>query len=103
MRNGLSPTTTTRYKRVKRPALWTYKKPPYEVTKDGFTYKDIKIGRDGWVNPKMYRPEPYDLVLMRLESKTIAGWWNGCRWEGLRLKESDQVLQWKAKDNREDE
>jgi hypothetical protein len=82
-------------KRIKRTAVWTSKKPPYEIGKDGFGMKDLVKDYDGWVDAKTYRPYPYDLVHMMMPRKTIRGWWTGQKWEGLRLKEEDKILHWK--------
>lgn len=91
------------YKKKKKIPTWKFRKPPYQVTKDDFTNKDIKTDYDGWVDPKLYRPEPYELVIMKLERKTISGWWTGHKWEGLRLIKGDKILYWKSKENREEE
>jgi hypothetical protein len=58
----------------------------------------LKKDCDGWADAKINLPFPYDLVLMKMERKTIAGWWNGYRWEGLRMINDDKVLYWKMKE-----
>jgi hypothetical protein len=46
----------------------------------------------------VYLPANYDLVLMRTNSRTIAGWFNGVAWEGLHLHSGDKIVCWKLKD-----
>lgn len=82
----------TKYLRV-----WKLKEPPYQVGVDGFLNKDLKKDYDGWVDAKLFLPLAFDLVYMRLERRTIPGWWNGNFWEGMRLLETDCVLYWKYK------
>mgnify|MGYP003566104828 CR=1 FL=1 len=61
-----------------------------------FSYDDVKKDMDGWVDAKKYLPADYDLVYMRREGKkTISGWTFGTNWEGLRLKDDDNILYWK--------
>lgn len=79
---------------------WTKQKPPYQIGKDDFGFKDLKKDFDGWVNAKNYLPVSYDVVQMKLPKKTIPGWWNGYRWEGLRLRDEDEVLLWKFAEER---
>lgn len=61
-----------------------------------YTYKDIRFDVDGWANSKKFLPEDFDLVLLRLKrERTIPGWINGMKWEGIRLKKDDLVMFWK--------
>lgn len=82
-------------KRIKKSAVWKHRKPPHQIGKNGFGVLDIKKDIDGWVDAKIYRPFPYDLVHMKTETKTKSGWWTGLKWEGLRLKADDKVKYWK--------
>lgn len=85
---------------MKKIPLWKKEKPPYQIGRDDFTHKDLKKEYDGWVDAKKYLPISYDLVYTRCETKTVAGWWNGIHWEGLRLKDADRVLCWKFNEER---
>ena len=79
------------------------KKPPYEIGKDGLGVLDVVRDIHGWVDAKVFRPFPYDLVNMKLqEQKVIAGWWTGLKWEGLRLKAKDKVVLWKDREQWEE-
>jgi hypothetical protein len=49
------------------------------------------------VDAKLFLPMAFDLVYMRLERRTIPGWWNGTSWEGMRLNKENCVLYWKYK------
>lgn len=84
-------------KKVKIPR-WNSQEPPYEVGKDGFEYKNTICDFDGWVDAERYRPYPYDLVLLKPQSKAKPGWWNGAQWEGYRLKEEEKVYYWKQEE-----
>ena len=84
-------------KKSKYLRVWKLKKPPYQVGIDGFQNKDLSKDYNGWVDAKRFLPLAFDLVYMRLERRTIPGWWNGQYWEGMRLNEQDCVLYWKYK------
>lgn len=77
---------------------WKKMKPPYQLEKDGFRISDLKKDCEGWVDSMVYLPANYDLVLMRTNVRTIAGWWNGMAWEGLHLRPADKIVCWKLKD-----
>jgi hypothetical protein len=74
---------------------WKRLKPPYNVGKDDFQYKDTLRDYDGWIDVEFCKPLPYDLVKMKTPSKICNGWWNGREWEGIRLREDEKVLYWK--------
>lgn len=82
---------------IKRERSQKWKKfpPPYEVGKDGFTYKDLPKDKEGWVDTHIYRPMPYDLVEIQTQKKIKHGWWDGQKWIGHRLREHDELLYWK--------
>ena len=67
-----------------------------------YTYRDVEYDIDGWADSKRFLPEDFDLVFMRLKrEKTITGWVNGNTWDGLRLKDDDEVLFWKRNEERD--
>jgi hypothetical protein len=71
-----------------------------QVLKDrSFTYKDIIYDDDGWADARKYLPADFDLVHLRLKDGTpnLTGWHTGKEWEGLRIKEQDEVTFWKRK------
>lgn len=78
-----------------RQDLWKRDKPPYRVGYRGFDYADVKADDDGWVDPKMYHPQKYDIVQLKTEDKTKPGWWNGGRWDGFRIQFQEKVLYWR--------
>ncbi len=82
-------------KNVKKRYVWQDKPPPYQVGKDQFYPTHVKKDIEGWVDAKIYRPCPYDLLWLKTKDKTKPGWWNGTQWESLRLGEEFQVLYWK--------
>lgn len=59
-------------------------------------YKTILYDSDGWVDAKKYMPADYELCLLKIkDKKTQPGWASGLKWDGLRIKEEDEVLYWK--------
>lgn len=60
-----------------------------------FKYTDAKMDCEGWVDPALWLPMPYDLCRLKCGEKTIPGWWTGKEWDGIRLKATDQVFFWK--------
>lgn len=85
------------FKKLKKEPFWKQMQPPYQIGKDGFIQKDLKKDYDDWVDAQMYLPISYDLVHMKMERKTVPGWWNGIHWEGLRMLSEDKVLFWKKR------
>ena len=69
----------------------------YKDGKIKYTYKDVKYDIDGWVDAKKYLPADYDLCLMKTKSRTLYGWYSGLSWDGMKIKDSDQILFWKRK------
>jgi hypothetical protein len=60
-----------------------------------YTDAEADMDEDGWVDPALWVPLPYDMVRLKLERKVINGWWTGLEWFGHRLQEKDKVLYWK--------
>lgn len=60
-------------------------------------YSDIPTDINGWVLNLKYMPIPFDMMYVRLKNKpkVISAWWNGQNWEGLRMREGDEVINWK--------
>lgn len=59
--------------------------------------KEIAIDLTGWVFNLKYLPIPFDLLHLKVKGKDkpTSGWWTGQDWDGLRLKSSEKVVQWK--------
>jgi hypothetical protein len=81
---------------------WKESLPPYEVGRDGFEYRDIKKDIDGWIDAQIFRPIPYDLVLLKPEGKVKPGWWTGVQWDGYRLTSDEKVFYWKQQQEKKD-
>jgi hypothetical protein len=76
---------------------------PKKIGKDKVGYRTIQYEKGGWVNAKKFLPEDFDLVYMKIRGKKdITGWANGYKWEGLRLKDDDEILYWKRKPEQKD-
>jgi len=74
---------------------WRKLNSPYEVGKNGFRLSDLPQDKEGWIDGRLYRPFAYDLVLIQTQSRVKPGWWNGQAWEGLRIKDDDEIICWK--------
>lgn len=70
-------------KKLKRPSQIFYK------------YTDALADIDGWIDPALWLPLPFDMCWLKTDIKTKTGWWTGKGWEGLRLKAEEIVLYWK--------
>lgn len=77
---------------------WKDLHPPHEIGRFGFSISDVKKNEDGWVDAAVYRPVPYDMVHLKTQDKEKPGWWNGVRWEGLRVTHRDKINFWKFKE-----
>lgn len=64
------------------------------------TVKKYKLyQKHEWVPVSYCTPEPYDLVLLALDTgSVVAGWWTGTSWDGHRLKSDTVVKAFKAID-----
>lgn len=61
-----------------------------------FSYRDILYDPDGWGDTKKYLPADYDLMLLKIKDKKISyGWIFMTKWEGLKIKQDDEILYWK--------
>lgn len=67
-----------------------------------FKYTDAQTDIEGWTDPKIWLPLPYDLVLLKTEKKIRRGWWDGFEWVSHRIKPSETVLYWKCIDDKQD-
>lgn len=83
--------------------FWTKKYPkpkdktqkPKRPSQVFYKYTDAQMDIDGWVDPAIWLPFPFDLCWVRTETKSKTGWWTGKFWEGGRLKPDEKVLFWK--------
>jgi len=49
-----------------------------------------------WIQADKKKPEDFDLVIVVTKGgKECPAWWDGSRWSGLRLRESDEVISFK--------
>lgn len=60
-------------------------------------YSDVPLDVNKWACDLNYMPIPYDLMHVKVKDspRIKSAWWNGSQWQGLRLKEDDQVIAWK--------
>jgi len=68
------------------------KKKPLQMF---YKYTDADTDIDGWTDPMLWLPIPYDLCWLKTANKTRTGWWTGKIWDGLRLRPEESVLFWK--------
>lgn len=74
------------------------------TVKDGkkkYGYGDIETDIHGWADVNKYRPATYDLCSLKTKDKVLHGWYALGRWDGLKIKDSDEILYWKRKDDGE--
>ena len=68
-----------------------------------YAYSDVEFNCDGWVDPSMYLPYPFDLcdlLIFRVESdkeKINVAWHTGNEWDGKDILPSDIILGWKRR------
>jgi len=55
------------------------------------------LNDDKWVDANRFVPIAYDLVYMRMENRTIIGWWAQDRWYARKMKDGEKVKAWKKK------
>jgi hypothetical protein len=84
-------------KKKRKTPNWQKYPGPYEVGRDDFGYVDVTTDGQGWANPALYRPFPYDLVLLDTGTTIRPGWWSGIDWDGYRLRPDEKVQAWKVK------
>lgn len=60
-----------------------------------YAYIHVETDKDGWVDAEVYLPISFDLVYLDDREKIVKGWWNGNKWEGLRVKKDIKVKRWK--------
>lgn len=60
-------------------------------------YSDVPKDKIGWVTDLSYLPITGDMMTLRILDRVrdIAGWWDGRKWVGLRIKPNDKVTAWK--------
>ena len=83
------------------PAKRRKRKPPPKkrfLVEDSYSpvYKFTQFEDDGWADAEMYKPIPYDLVLLETsEGQQKSGWWAEFHWDGRHVSTSDVVVRWK--------
>lgn len=77
-------------------SLWRKMRPPHEVGLYGLRTGKVVRDKKGWVNPKMFLPERYNLVEVEtIEGKKRHGWWTGKAWDGYRLLSYEKIKAWR--------
>lgn len=74
---------------------WKNYPPPYEVGRDGLSYKQIPKKEEDWVEASTFRPLPFDLVKIQTGEDSKMGWWTGVNWDGYRIKGNESIRYWK--------
>lgn len=63
-----------------------------------FKYLVTLFDKDGWANAITHKPIPFDLVTVQTNTgKKVAAWWDKFKWQGLRLRQVDEILTWKRR------
>lgn len=63
-----------------------------------FKYLVTLFDKDGWANAITHKPIPFDLVTVQTNTgKKVAAWWDKFKWQGLRLRQIDEILSWKRR------
>ena len=63
-----------------------------------FPYSKVVTDNEGWVDAEVFLPLDYDLVIAKLEDKTVkAAWHYQNTWDGLRLKTGSKITHWKRR------
>lgn len=79
------------------------KKRVKEIGVNNFKFCHIPKTEDGWIDPKKYLPEKFDLVQLKIMRKDEiiyhCGWWAGSRWDGRKIRFLDKILYWKKEFN----
>lgn len=60
-------------------------------------YSDVPVSPTGWVTNPNYLPISFDMMELRVKQrdKTVPGWWDDKRWQGLHFKKEYTVTAWK--------
>lgn len=63
-------------------------------------YRHCHPDLEGWVESRRFKPLRHDLCEMKnVEGKIFKGWWEGSRWNGLRLKPGTKIICWRRCDS----
>jgi len=83
----------------KRPMTLKELRPKLPGEKGGKTLTSSQITREenGWINPRYFRPQEYDLVDIKNGINTLKGWWTGCQWDGYRPINNSKPILWREK------
>lgn len=84
-------------KKSKVAAHWRDLVPPYSVGQNKFSYYDVPSKGFEWVDPTYCYPRKFDLVTIQIECGEIPGWWDGKKWDGLKLGQNDIVFYWRKR------
>ncbi len=59
-------------------------------------YRDVEYDQDGWIDATKFFPSDYDLVQVKTKNNKInMVWAYGNHWDGLKIKQNDEILYWK--------
>lgn len=67
-----------------------------EIRRNEIPKEDVK---DCWLSVDKYLPENFELVSLKEDSfsKSYFGWWDGKKWQGLRIKDQKFTI-WKTRE-----
>lgn len=61
-------------------------------------YAEIKYDIEGWAKTSDWKPATFDMCLLRnAQGRIKVGWWSGTCWDGLHVKENEELTHWKRK------
>lgn len=67
-----------------------------------YSYADVEFNETGWADASKYLPKEFDLCLLkRDDSKIFKGWHSFSRWDGLNIKQKDNIKFWKKLEENE--
>jgi hypothetical protein len=60
-------------------------------------YSDVPKDKAQWVTDPLYLPITGDMMTLRIKDriKELPGWWDGRKWQGLRIKSHYKITAWK--------
>jgi hypothetical protein len=56
-----------------------------------------KLGFDGWLDSRVYRPVPFEMVLIKNNRLVLQGWSIGNSWDGLNIEPEKEYRYWRYK------
>lgn len=66
-----------------------------------YSYRDVAF-ENGWADTKKFLPQDFDMVYGETTDGSVKSCWsNGSSWDGLRIKNGDQIVRWRRKEELE--